>query len=41
MELFRCGRPPKNLPAKLAFFAELAASNLSAAELPLEMGESL
>jgi hypothetical protein len=41
MELFRSSRPTKNLPAKLAFFAQLAASNLSAAELPLEIGESL
>jgi hypothetical protein len=31
----------KNLPAKFAVFAPPAASNLSAAELPLEIGEYL
>jgi hypothetical protein len=31
----------RNLPANFADFAPLAASNLSAAELPLETGESL
>jgi hypothetical protein len=31
----------RNLPADLAVFAQLAASNLSATERPLEIGESL
>jgi hypothetical protein len=31
----------RNLPVNFAVFTPLAASNLSAAKLPLEIGESL
>jgi hypothetical protein len=40
MELF-IQQAARNLPADFAVFAQLAASNLSATERPLEIGESL
>jgi hypothetical protein len=40
MELF-IHQAASNLPANFAVFAPLAASNLSATERPLEIGESL
>jgi hypothetical protein len=40
MELF-IQQAASNLPANFAVFAQLAASNLSATERPLEIGESL